>query len=192
MKKSPAITDATRQAFVDAFLQLHKKKPINKISVREIVEITGNNRSTFYRYFEDVYALYDYIQETLFRQISPVVLNNLILTVDNEAFIRHFRALHTKWEAYFDVILSDSIRFGIPEKLRQLATEFLIANLQLPQNNPKTGYLIDCYLAVVLTVLKRWAGSTDPIDIADLALMLRDILSTGIFAQLRELSPVVK
>jgi AcrR family transcriptional regulator len=54
MNKQPQITDQTRKNFVDAFISLNNRKPIEKITVKEITSITGNNRSTFYRYFPDV------------------------------------------------------------------------------------------------------------------------------------------
>ena len=57
MKKQPEITYRTRQAFVDAFIQIYMMKDINKITVREIVDLTGTSRATFYRYFQDVYAV---------------------------------------------------------------------------------------------------------------------------------------
>jgi len=191
MKKSPAITDATRQGFVDAFLTLRRSKPINKITVREIVEITGNNRTTFYRYFEDVYALYDYVQELLFNQISPLLLNNLVHNPNEAELTASIRYILDTWQDYFEVILSDSIAFGLPDRLRQLETEFLIRELHLPGDNPKTRYLIECYLAVVLSVFKGWASDRERLPVEDLTLMLHDILSEGIFPQLRTLSPIL-
>ncbi len=63
MNKQPQVTDATRQALVNAFFQLAKKKSIYKITVREITELAGYNRTTFYRYFEDVFALIEYAED---------------------------------------------------------------------------------------------------------------------------------
>ncbi len=64
MNKQPQVTDATRQALVNAFFQLAKKKGIFKITVREITELAGYNRTTFYHYFEDVFALIEYAEDT--------------------------------------------------------------------------------------------------------------------------------
>jgi hypothetical protein len=47
MKKHPEITDATRQAFVGAFLKLGRKKPIERISVKELSEGRGVQQDHF-------------------------------------------------------------------------------------------------------------------------------------------------
>ncbi|MCD8126944.1 MAG: TetR/AcrR family transcriptional regulator [Clostridiales bacterium] len=63
MRKQPEVTDATREAFIDAFFQLAKGKSINRITIRETTSLAGYNRTTFYRYFEDVYALVEYAED---------------------------------------------------------------------------------------------------------------------------------
>ncbi len=63
MKKQPEITDLTRESLVTAFFQLAEIKPINQITIREITNRAGYNRTTFYRYFEDVYALIEYAED---------------------------------------------------------------------------------------------------------------------------------
>lgn len=63
MKKRTQITEKTRQKFIDTFCELYKEKPIEKITVQELIRETGYNRSTFYQYFKDIYDLLDYIEE---------------------------------------------------------------------------------------------------------------------------------
>ncbi len=69
MKKQPEVTNATREAFVNAFFQLAKAKSINRITVREITTLAGYNRTTFYRYFEDVYALVEYAEDAFLESV---------------------------------------------------------------------------------------------------------------------------
>ncbi len=47
----------TRQAIMDSFLRLLERKPFRKITVRDIVEECGVNRTTFYYYYQDIYAI---------------------------------------------------------------------------------------------------------------------------------------
>lgn len=55
MKKNPQQTELTKQKLKDAFWDVHQEKTIEKITVREISERAGVNRSTFYAYYKDVY-----------------------------------------------------------------------------------------------------------------------------------------
>ena len=47
----------TKQELSAALKRLMESKPINRITIRELVESCGVNRKTFYYHFEDIYAL---------------------------------------------------------------------------------------------------------------------------------------
>lgn len=51
----------TKRAIVESFLKLLNEKPLDKITVREIVEDCGINRNTFYYHFEDIHSLLVFI-----------------------------------------------------------------------------------------------------------------------------------
>ncbi|MBR2281917.1 MAG: TetR/AcrR family transcriptional regulator C-terminal domain-containing protein [Spirochaetales bacterium] len=51
----------TRQAIIDSFRKLLNEKPVNKITVRNIVKDCGVNRNTLYYHFRDIPALVEEI-----------------------------------------------------------------------------------------------------------------------------------
>ncbi len=51
----------TKQAIEAAFMKLLNDKPLNKISVRDIVEECGINRNSFYYHFQDIPSLLEEI-----------------------------------------------------------------------------------------------------------------------------------
>lgn len=53
----------TREAIINAFTQLLDEKPMNKITVKDIVARCDINRNTFYYYFPDIPALVDKLLE---------------------------------------------------------------------------------------------------------------------------------
>lgn len=65
----------TRKAIVDAFIRIAEKKPLQKITVRDIVDDCGINRNTFYYYFKDIYdvaeSLFSYPDDALPLGIDP-------------------------------------------------------------------------------------------------------------------------
>ncbi len=65
MNKQPDVTAATKKRMTAAFFEIYKTKRIEKISVNEITRLSGNNRSTFYNYFTDVYDLLDQLENDL-------------------------------------------------------------------------------------------------------------------------------
>ena len=52
--------DRTEKAIVDAFWQALDEKPFNKITVKNIVELCGVNRNTFYYHFRDIPQVMEY------------------------------------------------------------------------------------------------------------------------------------
>ena len=54
----------TKRAILDTFASLLNERPMDKITVTDIVETCGVNRNTFYYYFQDIYALLDELCRT--------------------------------------------------------------------------------------------------------------------------------
>jgi len=75
MNKQPDITDATREAFVEAFCTLTLKYPERKITIKEITDLAGYNRTTFYRYFCDTVAVVEYIEDCIIDELMEKLKN---------------------------------------------------------------------------------------------------------------------
>ena len=68
-----------KEDFIIAFWELYQKKRIEKISIRELCEVAGYNRSTFYTYFKDIFDLLDKFVEEL---ILPLINEFKYINVD--------------------------------------------------------------------------------------------------------------
>ncbi len=56
-------TRYTRQVITDAFLQLLRQKPVERITVKEVCALAQINRSTFYRQYRDCFDLMDQLEQ---------------------------------------------------------------------------------------------------------------------------------
>lgn len=65
MKKTDARVRYSRRVLKEAFLTLLGKKPVNKITVKEVCELAELNRATFYAHYSDCFALMESIEEDL-------------------------------------------------------------------------------------------------------------------------------
>ena len=59
----------TTRIIRESFIQLLKEKNIDDISINDLSEAADINRTTFYRYYSDIYALMDDISDKLFELI---------------------------------------------------------------------------------------------------------------------------
>ena len=57
------MTTRTRKAIMDSCIKLLNERPVNKISVKDIVEDCGINRNTFYYHFCDLPSLIEAITQ---------------------------------------------------------------------------------------------------------------------------------
>ncbi len=58
-------TRVTKMLIRGAFTQLLGQKPIQSISIKELCELAGINRGTFYTHYKDIYDLRDQIEEEM-------------------------------------------------------------------------------------------------------------------------------
>ena len=69
-----------------AFWKLYEKKPIGKISVKEVCDKAGYSRYTFYRYFKDIYDVLDQIEADLLEQTDRLYLSVLDRYRENQRY----------------------------------------------------------------------------------------------------------
>ena len=66
----------TKKVIMDTFISLLEEKEIKKITVSELCNIADINRATFYRYYLDIYDLYDKIQDEFVSELKEIIINN--------------------------------------------------------------------------------------------------------------------
>ncbi|GCF94160.1 TetR family transcriptional regulator [Enterococcus florum] len=59
----------TQKAIHQAFIELLKEKPLNKITVAELSERADLGRGTFYLHYKDTYDLYEQLEEELYAEL---------------------------------------------------------------------------------------------------------------------------
>lgn len=73
----------TQSAIKSEFLSLLKKKPLHKITVKELCEATNINKSTFYTHYTDIYHLMDSLRQEAVTTIVSSIPSDREYTLDN-------------------------------------------------------------------------------------------------------------
>lgn len=60
----------TKKLIFDTFIELLRKKPFDRITVKDIVDTCEINRNTFYYYYSDIY---DLLEEVFTRELNKLV-----------------------------------------------------------------------------------------------------------------------
>ncbi|NMO94239.1 TetR/AcrR family transcriptional regulator [Paenibacillus lemnae] len=184
MKKQPQITEKTRQTFVDVFCELYSQKPIEKISVQEIANKSGYNRSTFYQYFTDIYELLEAVENDL--------LNDIREGVENKELSMHTiqDALHCLDKPEHLLVLNALLGdYGSPRFLTRLKKEITLNRLELnvpPQNPSLTPYLIEFYLSTSFSLFRLWVQRQKDLSSNEFFKLVDNLYSKGVTSYSKE------
>ncbi|MEA5040554.1 MAG: TetR/AcrR family transcriptional regulator [Clostridiaceae bacterium] len=64
------MSQLTKKAIIQSFVGLLNQMPLDKITVKDIVDDCGVNRGTFYYYFQDIYALLEEVFDSETQKVA--------------------------------------------------------------------------------------------------------------------------
>lgn len=184
MKKQPEITERTRQAFIDAFCELYSQKPVEKISIQEIANKSGYNRSTFYQYFSDIYEILDYIENDIIAYMKEVLQNTLGADTSNFPFVQNLILMFESKGKYLNALLGDygSIRF-VERVKSALPINQLKRNIS--EDNSLLPYLMEFHLSTSMSLFRLWLRRNKDISHEELFALIDTLHNTGISSLVR-------
>ena len=137
LQKVVRILGDTRYVFAECIKQLMNHQSLDKITVTDIVEMSGKTRQTFYRYFRDKYDLVNWYFE--------VLADKSFLQIGNSETLRE--GLTKK----FEFIYHDRVFFKEAFKSKDY--------------NNVENYDYNCILTFYQDIIKRKLGNNIPSDI---------------------------
>ncbi len=120
----------TRRAIKESFLKLLNQRPLNQITVKDIVEDCGINRNSFYYHFSDLPAL---VEEIMKERVSAMVEDHPTIDSVQEgaAAIVEF-VMHNKRAIYhiYNSVSRDVFERHLMEVCRYVVTTYLDGMLE--------------------------------------------------------------
>ena len=113
----------TRRAIRNAFLQLRSKKPLERITVKELSELAEISKATFYLHYRDMFDLSSQLQSEVVNDILNSVIEQDVSLFDmtqmprklSEAFYSHQSLIDILFSGNQAAVLSNSIEQGVRE-----------------------------------------------------------------------------
>lgn len=182
------MTQFTRQAIIQSFLKLLEARPLDKITIRDIVEDCQINRNTFYYHFENIPALV----EAIFREETERVLEKhgdiasweqaFIAAADfalkNKRVIYHIynSANRGEFERYLNRITSDVMTRFVAQAA---------AGLRVTEEDK--ALMASFYRAALTGMILDWLNAGMKYDPAEVVTRLGKMLEGNISASLRRI-----
>jgi AcrR family transcriptional regulator len=174
MKKQPEVTQKTKRAFMDAFCELYAVKPIDRISVQEIANRAGYNRSSFYQHFCDIYELLDYLESS--------VLDSMLQNLPAKGVgLQGFLSSDNEMGFYLKTLFGE---FGSSHFIERLkgSTPFSSHKLDISSDDPLAPYIMEFHLSTVLSLIRLWYQRDQDLSQVELFDLINRLYSNGISA----------
>lgn len=176
----------TKKAIMDCFLNMLKRKNIDRVTVTDICEECGINRNTFYYYFSDIY---DVLDSVLIEETEK----NIDITEDATFYETYSKAASVIIEYRVAVIhVYNSRNRDIIEKYLHNTTEYLVGLFvkkyckghKLTEDDRE--YITCFYSYSIVGIVSRWIGEGMPPYYKDLIKRFSDSFDATIDAMIRQ------
>jgi len=174
MKKQPEVTQRTKKAFMDAFCELYAIKPIERISVQEIANRAGYNRSSFYQHFGDIYELLDYLEI----YVLASMLKNL---TDDSGSFQDLLIRNDEMSLYLKTLFGEFGSSHFIERIKE-NIPFEAHKISISYDDPLAPYLMEFHLSTVLSLLRLWYRRDQDLSHVELFDLINRLYSNGISA----------
>lgn len=169
MKKQPQITEQTKANLKDVFWKLYTEKPIERISIKEITDLAGYNRGTFYLYYKDVYDIFSQIEDEVLDKVKKVLDESLEKndTFDLSEQMSVLLEMMQTHSHYATVLLSDQGDPRFVSRLKEIILPLLNRYFISAEghNAYQLSLLTEFYLAGLLASVNIWLSNPQmPLD----------------------------
>jgi len=146
----------TKRIFAEAICNLSKTKPIDKITVNEIVKYSNAGRQTFYYHFKDKYDLIRWMYQENVNQFFKLCDSNESFRGDMQKIYQHFaynKQFYTKLikmdgqESFMSIVFDNSCAFYKKSIVERFGQEELTDDLTFTIE-------LSCYGHI--NMLKKW------------------------------------
>lgn len=158
--------------FLEAFWQLYEKKDINRIKVKEICEIAGYNRSTFYNHFADVYDVLDQIENKILQEVIDMTSDGYSIW-SREDSTRRFTEFYQRNSKYLKLLSNEEKDRHFSYKLIKVIDNVLGERICFSNDNEESELVREYHInGSIAMIMKYFRGETNlPLDkIIDFAL----------------------
>lgn len=176
----------TKMFLRNNLLEMLKEKPLNKISVKSLCEKSEINRSTFYTYYQDVYDLFQQIEDEFIQKIYQ--LNTpLTLPEDKQMQKNIYKKLCQFYYDNRESLLAISGENGDPAFTRHIINKTLLWTKQIQKEKTlnykkeiEQKYAVTYLFQGTLSIIYEWLNDNSSMSVDELSELLYRLNFMGI------------
>ncbi|GFZ33815.1 hypothetical protein CSC2_43410 [Clostridium zeae] len=160
---------------MDAFWQLYSEKRIEKITIKDITIKAGYNRSTFYKYFTDVYDVLEQIESSILPDLEKH--KDILMDTNKHLSLIHITEVYNRNKKYFVVLLGKNGDPAFHEKIKNVYKELIRPSFQSIYTDDLTlEYTLEYMMSAFIGVLTYCFTQEEDPDIQKLIQILWNLM----------------
>lgn len=173
----------TKQSIRNSFFKIFKEKPINKITVSDIIRGADINRSTFYFYYDDIYDMIEQINNEIFESFT----NDIVSTVfkftkyeDYRNYIERYLVFCKDNIEICNFITTNGCNNDLANRIRK-SIEAVIPNSSTVFSESEPEYYLTTFaISAILYTILEWIDKGMKVPPAEMAQFLTETYIFGI------------
>lgn len=118
----------TLSAIRNSFIELRSKKPLEKITVKELTEAAEISKATFYLHYQDIYDLSEALQNDTIQNVFNNIEHPEYVIENTGVFARELFNAFAANQALIDILFSDNQASVLPKQIEAKIREVILNN----------------------------------------------------------------
>lgn len=167
----------TKKALRVGLAQLLTKKNIQQITVKELVDLVDIHRSTFYANFEDIYDLYNHLEDVILEEISLIFSSSYTFEpkIFFETLLNYIADNQQICQLFFGGKVSKTFQNRLMELILDSYLDYLCTTYNLDRENEQLKYYELFCFAGTLALIEKWVDGEIAYSKVQLVKMLVEI-----------------
>lgn len=134
--------EKTERSIKNAFIELRSKKPLEKITVRELCELACINKSTFYSHYKDIYDLSDSMEAEVVRSITNSISHPEYIMEKPAEFTKELFLAYLSQNSLTMILFSGSQRNHLADRIETSIKELVFQKYPEYRNDEEWNIIL--------------------------------------------------
>lgn len=132
----------TKRNIKNAFIELRSGKPLERITIKELVELAEISKATFYLHYRDIYDLSDHLQKELIQNILQTLDQPELFLTDTTAFTAALFYAFSEHQSMIEILFSGSQSAVLPLSIEKELKEYIFKIVPSARKDAKFNILL--------------------------------------------------
>lgn len=117
--------EKTEKSIKNAFIELRSRKPLEKITVKELCSIARINKSTFYSHYRDIYDLSDAMEAEIVESVTNSISHPEYIIENPAAFTQELFVAYLSQSSLTDTVFSGNESSHLASRIEESVKNLL-------------------------------------------------------------------